>query len=129
MPNWNENFVRVEAPFIEVIKYLVEDDEEKDTYRFNMHQLFPERFCDCDLTGEKTWDYDWANEHTGSKWFPTVSIEDQGEATELIYDTAWSPNNLTLQRLHEKTGWMIKNAYEESGMAYAGEFVCTDGVC
>ena len=28
----------------------------------------------------------------------------------LGYDSAWTPNNGTLQRLHEKTGWTIETS-------------------
>jgi len=36
----------------------------------------------------------------------------------LIYETAWSPNNGTLEKLHELTGWMIVNEYEEPGIGF-----------
>ena len=49
--------------------------------------------------------------------------------TLLSYDTARAPNNGTLQRLHELTGWTIVNEYEEPGMCFEGTFTCRDGVC
>ena len=67
-----------------------------------------------------TWEYDWFVNNTGSKWAPEVYVSD-GElpdATYLSYDTAWAPNNGTLQRLHELTGWTIVNEYEEPGMGF-----------
>jgi hypothetical protein len=52
-----------------------------------------------------------------------------GQSTHLGYDTARSPNNGTLQRLHEQTGWHIENEYEEPGSAFEGTFTCSDGGC
>lgn len=49
--------------------------------------------------------------------------------TVLGYDTAWSPNNGTLQRLHEKTGWTITNEYMEEGMQMHGRFTCENNEC
>ena len=42
MPNWNTNSVEIHAPLDNVKAWLVPADN--DTYRFNMHLLFPERF-------------------------------------------------------------------------------------
>jgi len=49
--------------------------------------------------------------------------------TYLSYDSAWSPNNGTLQRLHDKTGRQIRNEYREEGMQFAGCFICDNGAC
>ena len=49
--------------------------------------------------------------------------------TYLSYDSAWTPNNLTLQQLHRKTGRMIINEYEEGGMGFEGTYECIDGSC
>ncbi len=46
--------------------------------------------------------------------------------TYLNYDTARAPNNLTLMRLHELTGWTIVNEYQEPGMCFEGTFRCDE---
>lgn len=51
------------------------------------------------------------------------------ELTYLSYDSARTPNNGTLQRLHEKTGWTIRNDYREEGMQFAGCLICEGGEC
>lgn len=51
------------------------------------------------------------------------------EVTYLDYDSARAPNNGTLERLHELTGWHIENEYEEPGCAFEGTFFCLDGGC
>ena len=94
-----------------------------------MHLLFPEQFADTDPLGNDGWDYDRFVENTGSKWAPEIHYCEGNDITVLDYDTARSPNNGTLQRLHELTGWDIENAYEEPGNAFEGTFTCSDGVC
>ena len=118
MPNWNHNSVEIYAPKEAVLEWLVETKE--DTFAFNMHKLFPEKFPASDPTGNTNWNYDWFLEKTGSKWPPEVYLSDAEvpDVTYINYDTAWSPNNLTLQRLYELTGWMIVNEYEEGGCGF-----------
>lgn len=55
MPNWNSNEVEIFAPLKEVKKYLV--PVSKDEYKFNMHQIFPEKFDANDLDGSINWEY------------------------------------------------------------------------
>ena len=127
MPNWNYNSVKIYAPENQVKDYLVQKEDE---LVFNMHLLFPWRFPSSDPTGEASWNYDWSVENTGSKWYPDVYLHKNGpdeQITYLSYDTARAPNNLTLQRLHEITGWMIVNEYEEAGMCFEGIFSCIKG--
>lgn len=133
MPNWNYNAVEIHAPKAAVMERLVlhPGNPECGTgehYRFNMHKLFPETFPADDPMGEKNWDYDWFVDNTGSKWAPEVYVSENEHAdvTYLNYDTARSPNNLTLRRLHEKTGWFIRNDYEEEGMQFSGSFTCDE---
>ena len=123
MPNWNYNEVTVDAPAIEVQKFLIFDNEE---YRFNMHKIFPEVFPSTDTIGDENWDYNWACDNTGSKWFPGLDgVMAAGDDQSYIsYDTAWAPNNLLLQKLSEITGWKIENIYEEPGMSFEGTFIC-----
>ncbi len=126
MPNWNENRVVIDAPVEEVLKYFVQVKPEVGwKYRmFNMHLLFPDRFPEDDADWEKNWDYDWSVENTGSKWSPSVSIMDEGDEVVLVYDSARTPNNLTLLKLSELTGWWIKNEYEEEGVWFEGIYIC-----
>lgn len=96
-----------------------------------MHKLFPDRIPADDPTGERSWEYDWSVNNTGSKWFPDVYVdsrEDQ-DMTRLSYDTARAPNNGTLQRLHELTSWSIENEYDEPGCQLEGTFTCQCGTC
>lgn len=126
MPNWNWNTVKIGAPELQVREYLT--IHENRLY-FNMHKLFPERFPGTDPAGFDNWDYEWACTNTGSKWFPELCIcsEPNDEVTVLDYESAWTPNNGTLQRLHDLTGRTIENTYEESGMQVAGTFHCDRG--
>jgi hypothetical protein len=128
MPNRNTNFVTISAPEDQVRAYLTTDEHQ---LLFNMHKLFPETFPDTDPAGRTNWNYDWAIANTGTKWFPEVWITSDASEPEttLGYDTARWPNNLTLQKLHELTGWDIVNEYEESGMCFEGTFSCSDGSC
>ena len=129
MPNWNYNSVEIHAPLEAVKAWLA--PAKGNTYQFNMHKLFPEKVPASDPTGEATWDYDWYVENTGSKWAPEVLVNSAPDPsiTYLAYDSARAPNNGTLQKLHELTGWEITNDYEEPGMQFAGSFVCRDGAC
>jgi len=104
---------------------------ETNSYLFNMHRLFPERVPADDPTGMKAWDHDRFVETTGSKWTPDVYIQSSPDGLEtfLNYDSAWTPNNGTLQRLHELTGWEIENRYKEEGCLIAGIFHCVGGSC
>lgn len=129
MPNWTDNEVRIDASIDAVKERLGSDDSHREFY-FNMHKLFPESFASDDPTGTKDWDYDWTVHHTGSKWFPTIQyvLEHEG-STILSYSTARAPNNGTLERLHELTGWTIENEYEEPGGGFEGTFTCDgDGI-
>ena len=96
-----------------------------------MHLLFPEKFAVGDEKGDQAWDYDWFTNNTGSTWTPDVSFcaSADDDVTVLGYDTAWTPNNGTLQRLHEKTGWTIRNEYIEEGAQMCGCFTCEEGDC
>ena len=118
MPNWNYNSVEIHAPIEAVKEWLVPKDES--SFEFNMHKLFPETFPADDPTGSMSWDYDWFVNNTGSKWAPDVDLctDEDPTVTYLSYDTAWAPNNLTLMRLYELTGWTIVNEYEEPGMGF-----------
>lgn len=112
MPNWNYNSVKIHAPTEAVKERLV---AEGDHYRFNMHKLFPAEVSAADPTGLEFWSHDWFVENTGSKWPPEVHIcvSECSDITCLSYDTAWSPNNGTLQKLHDLTGRTIRNEYRE----------------
>ena len=94
-----------------------------------MHLLFPERFAEGDENGDEAWDCDWFIDNTGSKWPPEVCVCVSGVpgVTVLDYESAWTPNNGTLQRWHDKTGWTIRNDYYEGGAQFAGCLICEDG--
>lgn len=138
MPNWNYNSVEIHAPKEAVLEWLVfqpakaDDVTTSEHHCFNMHKLFPEKIPADDPTGVESWDYDWFVDNTGSKWAPEVylsSDDHDTELTNLSYDSARTPNNGTLQRLHEKTGWTIRNDYREEGMQFAGCFICEAEEC
>ena len=130
MPNWNYNEVTIDAPENEVREYLVFTEEKNifdmQNISFNMHKIFPEKFPTWDPTGAQNWDYLWACDHTGTKWFPCIDavMAEDDEGSYICYDSAWVPNNLTLLKLSEITGWEIKNEYGESNMCFEGTFIC-----
>lgn len=126
MPNWNYNSVEIHAPLEAVKTWLV--PTRNDSYEFNMHKLFPDAVPQTDPTGEQTWNYDWYVDNTGSKWAPEVHLCTgvEPDITYLSYDTARAPNNKTIVRLHELTGWHIVNEYEEPGMSFEGTLTCDE---
>ena len=87
---------------------------------FNMHLLFPERFWPDDLEWDINWDYDWAVENTGTKWFPDLNLCEEDGFTTLLYHTAREPNIKTLEKLSKLWGWTIIIEYEEPGMFFEG---------
>lgn len=129
MPNWNYNAVVIHAPLPEVDRTILV--AENDTFYFNMHVLFPEHVPAHDPTGLASCNTEWCDAHTGSKRLPelTVGVTPDGESTRLAYDTAWSPNNETLRRIHELKGWWITNEYEEPGECFEGTYRCAKGYC
>lgn len=126
MPNWVYNEVDVHAPLTEVRAYFaVDSDQNQPVSRFNLHRLFPERFSADDPCGFQAWDYEWMVEHTGSKWNPTISaISEKNGVTFLGFDSAWSPMNELLERLHQLTGWVVHNEFEEEQPEYEGSLHC-----
>lgn len=127
MPNWNENQVTIFADTPAVKQYLICDTSTPRRWFFNMSRLFPERFSEDDPSGKIGWNYEWSCTNTGSKWFPKIDAVVAGNPTVLIYSTAWTPNEATLQVLSEKTGWRIECEYEEPGMAFEGRFIYEAG--
>ncbi|UWR28315.1 hypothetical protein K3757_18645 (plasmid) [Sulfitobacter sp. S223] len=129
MPNWVFNEVDIHAPLDEVQAFFAPDFEmdepSKAVTRFNLHKLYPDRFSADDLCGFNGWDYDWMVENTGSKWNPNLEgITEENGVTFLGFDSAWSPMNELLARLHILTGWTIHNEYEEEQPEYEGSFHC-----
>jgi hypothetical protein len=91
-----------------------------------MHLLYPEMFDENDLDGEKNWDYDWAVENTWSKWFPEIfHIHEKEENITIVnYQTARSPNNWLLLRLHKLLDKVIINYYREPLMHIEWYYIC-----
>ena len=77
-------------------------------------------------TGDTSWDYDWFIEQHRLEGIPEVHFceSEYRRRHRLDYDTAWAPNNGTLQRLHEMTGWRIGNDCIEEGAQRCGSFTC-----
>ncbi len=118
MPNWNNNSVTIDAPLDQVMQWLI--PLAHGEYEFDLHKLFLEMASDDPAVDELT----------GSKWNPTIEyVHESNEQTSLGYDSARTPNNGTLRRLHELTGWKIENEFEEPGCGFAGTFDCADGTC
>jgi hypothetical protein len=118
MPNWNNNSVRIDAPLDQVSQWLI--PLPNGEYEFDLHKLFP----------EMTSDDPAIEELTGSKRNPNIEhFDGNDDRATLGYDSARTPNNGTLRRLHELTGWRIENEFEESGVGFEGTFVCCNGTC
>jgi hypothetical protein len=118
MPNWNNNSVTIDAPLDQVMQWLV--PLANDEFEFDLQKLFLEMMSDDPALDELT----------GSKWNPIIEYFDgSNDQTSLGYDSARTPNNGTLRRLHELTGWKIENEFEEPGCGFAGTFVCANGTC
>ena len=45
----------------------------------------------------------------------------------LEYETAWSPNYLTLVALSKRSGWLVELSYREDGLGFAGEMIVRAG--
>jgi hypothetical protein len=128
MPNWVCNEVEINASLEQVQQFLTiaydMDDPERPVNRFNLHKLYPERFEANDLCGYVAWDYDWMVKNTGSKWNPTIHALEENGITYLGFDSAWSPMNELLERMHQLTGWTIHNEFEEEQPEFEGSFHC-----
>lgn len=134
MPNWVYSEVTLAASYEELQDFLTRDESDPeypcDIFRFNLHRLFPERFGPEDACGYEAWDYDWMVDHTGSKWNPKVDhVASSGGEILICFKSAWSPSNLLLERLHQKTGWKIHNEFEEEALDFEGSFHCENGIC
>lgn len=125
MPNRNCNNVTIHASMDDVLAWLVPLDH--GGYTFDLRKLFPDRVRGGDDDRELI---DGCSKLTGSKWNPRIDYcEGFGTTTALGYDSARSPNNGTLERLHELTDWTIENEYEEPGVGFEGTFTCDGGSC
>lgn len=64
-------------------------------------------------------------DNTGSKWNPIISnVSEDGGRTFLGFNSAWSPMNDLLGRLHQLTGWTVHNEFEDEGYESEGSFHC-----
>ena len=118
MPNWNNNCVTIDAPLDQVKQWLI--PLAHDDYEFDVLKLFP----------EMSPEHPAMDRLTGSKWNPIIEYCDgDHQQTSLGYDSARTPNNGTLRRLHELTGWRIENEFEEPGVGFEGTLVCSNGAC
>jgi len=134
MPNWCENYLRLEVPSkqeadkIEAVLNSDEDDVgllgylmpepdydggDKELANDSVHHTSPD------------W-YSWRVNNWGTKW--EVSIEhyekddnDDGSVTfNFNFDSAWGPPTGVYDYVSEKEGWSLFATYIEGGMAFGG---------
>lgn len=134
MPNWVSNTVTIVAPFCDVQRYLAEDQDPAQHHvpvlRFHLFQLFPDRFHPEDPCGHHAWTYDWMCDHVGTKRNPRITtVTEKDGVTTLEFQSAGTPPNALLERLHMVTGWKITNAFEEEQPEYEGELHCDKAQC
>lgn len=69
-------------------------------------------------------------DQVGTKWNPRIEIVNEAEGTtHLGFDSAWSPPNELLTRLHAKTNWKIVNRHDDPDAEHDLVLTCEDGVC
>ena len=119
MPNWCENYLRLEVPSKQEADKIVAvlDSDEDDVGLLNHLMPQPENNPD--------W-YSWRVNNWGTKW--EVSIQhydrddnDDGSATfNIHFDSAWGPPTGVYDCVSEKEGWNLFATYIEGGMAFGG---------
>ena len=150
MPNWCENYARIEMPQgVEAegfILVLENKEKEYEILREKTHALpkwqegmgfcnyfFPEPSETYNGTtetgGMPDW-YSWRTTEWGTKWEVDCHNGDyyknaDGTITfELHFDSAWAPPLGVYERIHARhnEGWGIYATYIEGGMGFCGEF-------
>ena len=119
MPNWCENYLRLEVPNKQEADKIVAvlDSDEDDVGLLNHLMPQPENNPD--------W-YSWRVNNWGTKW--EVSIEhyerddnDDGTVTfNFNFDSAWGPPVGVYDYVSEKEGWSLYATYIEGGMCFGG---------
>lgn len=147
MPNWCENFARIEVPNKEeatILETILNDDRE-EYEQLRLHNpslpdmkddlgifkyLYPEPEYE-EVTGpNKTFPdwYSWRVNHWGTKWDVDVQHFDIQENTdgtytfELNFDSAWSPPIGVYEIVSQREGWDVFATYIEGGMSFHGYF-------
>ena len=121
MPNWNYNSVEIHAPK-EAVEWPVSYPTQgrhlpSSTCISSSRRRSPQTIRPATRPGTTTGSSIIPGQN-GHPRFTSV-ISDVDRRSPFGYDTARTPNNGTLQRLHEKTGWTIRNDYLEEGMQFA----------
>ena len=128
MPNWCENFMRLEVPNKEeadkIIAVLNSDEDDG-----LLNYLYPEPKEDYDdsKTSFPDW-YGWRTTNWGTKW--DVNIEhyelnknsDGSYTFEFNFDSAWSPPVGVYDKVSQREGWNVFATYIEGGMDFMGYF-------
>ena len=152
MPNWCENFLRLEVPNkheADIIEAVLNDNlEVYEDYRKNyipegsaglpffgeqplglLGYLMPEPKEDYDDTKTSFPDwYSWRTNNWGTKWEVTVehwNRQENNDGTvtfEFNFDSAWSPPVGVYDTVSQRDDWSVFATYIEGGMDFMGYF-------
>ena len=119
MPNWCENYLRLEVPNKqEADKIVAVLDSDKDDVGLLNH-LMPQPENNPD------W-YSWRVNNWGTKWdicnehYERDDNDDGSVTFNINFDSAWGPPVGVYDCVSEKDGWNVFATYIEGGMAFGG---------
>ena len=130
MPNWCENFMRLEVPNKEEADKIkaVLDSDENDVGL--LKHLMPEPDYEEGDTANRTFPdwYSWRTMNWGTKWDVDVQHYDMHESNdgtvtfEFSFDSAWSPPIGVYDTVSQRDGWDVFASYIEGGMSFMGYY-------
>jgi hypothetical protein len=146
MPNWCYNTLTLKSENPELIKRVIEGDEENFFEKFfpcpqelsdtvegftsdevESKKLEAQRKANIEKYGHASW-YSWCVENWGTKWDFSYDISEADEDyVTITFDSAWSPPVAGMRKL-EELGFEVELFFNEEGMAYCGEYTTEDGL-
>jgi hypothetical protein len=110
MPNWCNNQINISGEGVTAIKEILEAGKLAEGQTESEYN--------------EKW-YETNHDRWGCKWDVEIDLNDfflEDDHIIMTIQTAWSPCNAFLKRLHEKYGVDIENDYNESGSYFAGRY-------
>ena len=134
MPNWCENYLRLQVPNKEEADKIIAVLESNENDVGLLNHLMPEPDYDGgdkELANDSIhhtspdW-YSWRVNNWGTKWEVSMSHydkedNDDGSVTfNLHFESAWGPPTGVYDYVSEKEGWSLFATYIEGGMCFGG---------